>query len=507
MESLQELAFIVNKHKLRSLELVGNFEQNQTKLATFYNGLLDNQFSTDDEAAQFFYNTDRKNTNYQKLKSNLKRRLINSLFFIDVKRPNYADRERAFYECYREWAATKILLGKSARKSGIALSHKILREAKKYEFNELVLDISRTLRLHYGYRLGDVKNFNRYHDLYKQYEIIYLEENRAEELYTRLVIEFVNDKSQKKEIFQTAIEYKNSLKDAIGKYPTYRSKLYYSLIQLLAYSCINDHQNTIQVCDESIEFFEKRIYKAKVPLQIYYFQKLICYTQLKQFEKGKEAAEKSLQQLEEGYFNWFKHHESYFLLCMHTREYEEAYSILIRVVQHKRFKFLPLNAQEIWKIFDAYMYYLISIEKLNQSVLGARKKKFNLSKFLNDTPIFTKDKRGLNIPILIAQILFLIRQRKYDQVIDRIEAIERYCSRYLRKDDTFRSNCFIKMLLVVPASGFNRKAVERKSDRYFKKLLENPLEYSNQSPEIEILPYEDLWNYVLDALDNKFHYQ
>ena len=76
-----------------------------------------------------------------------------------------------------------------------------------------------------------------------------------------------------------------------------------------------------------------------------------------------------------------------------------------------------------------------------------------------------------------------------------------YCHRYLKKDDTFRSNCFIKMLLTLPRSNFNRIAVERNAKKFFDRLKSVPLEKANQAEDLEIIPYDDLWEMVLDMLD------
>lgn len=78
--------------------------------------------------------------------------------------------------------------------------------------------------------------------------------------------------------------------------------------------------------------------------------------------------------------------------------------------------------------------------------------RFKVSKFLNDTPLYSKDKRGMNIALLVFQIVWLIFARHHNETIDHMEAIEKYSTRYLKRDDTFRSSCFIKMLLVVPAA-------------------------------------------------------
>ncbi|MEM9991763.1 MAG: hypothetical protein AAF738_08365, partial [Bacteroidota bacterium] len=86
----------------------------------------------------------------------------------------------------------------------------------------------------------------------------------------------------------------------------------------------------------------------------------------------------------------------------------------------------------------------------------------------------------------------------------RIEAIEKYCSRYLRKDDTFRSNCFIKMLLQIPISGFHKAGVIRRSEKYLTRLNSMPIDVANQASEIEIIPYEELWLFAQESLENEF---
>jgi hypothetical protein len=126
-------------------------------------------------------------------------------------------------------------------------------------------------------------------------------------------------------------------------------------------------------------------------------------------------------------------------------------------------------------------------------------------RFLNEVPIFAKDRRGMNIPILIFHILYLVLTKRYDEVIDRNEAIEKYTSRYLKKDDNYRSNCFIKMLLQIQDAGFHKTAVIRHADKYVKMLAKMPLDFANQSHDIEIIPYEDLWKMVLDSLENTIY--
>ncbi len=503
--ALQELAYVVKKNSPRASEIMGRGKKSGLKVKRFFEGLINNKFANDEEAAAFFYERSKDHSGYQKLRRKLQNRLINSVFFIDTDKSSYTRRQKAYYTTHKDWAAVKILLGRNARLSGVNLCHKILRKAKKYEFTELVLDISRTLRLHYGSHEGDLRKYERYNNLFKEYETIWKVENDAEELYTELVIRYVNSKATKEEVHARATEYHEQLLPSLSRFDSYRLHLCGYLIRLIIHTSVNDYEKTIEVCDEGIRFFERKKYVASVPLQIFYYQQLVCFTQLKKYQEGKAAADRCLEQLESGSFNWFKYQELLLTLSMHTSQYQAAYDVFQAVTAHRRFQYLPPAIRETWKIFEAYIHYLVERGLLDPEETDTRFNKFRLGKFLNETPIFSKDKRGMNIPILIIQILFMIELKRYDQAIDRIEAIQKYCSRYLRKDDTFRSNCFIKMLLQIPLSSFHRAGVIRRADKYRKKLESVSLEVSSQTHEIEIIPYEELWDMVLDALDNKFY--
>lgn len=505
MQDLQELAYIVKNHNKRKADPFVNLVGTSSRLYQFYQGIMDQAFADDDAASAFFFGENRAHSGYQKMKSNLKSQLIDSLFLIDFKQNANTERQRAYYECNKEMAAMKILLGKNARTACISLCHKILKQALRFEFSELVMEIARTLRLHYGARAGNLKKYEHYDQLFRTYEEIYRMENHAEGLYTDLVVRYVKSKATNEEIHEKALAYAKELEPVMEKFDAYRLHLCGNLIRIMIYTTINDYSGAASACEKAIQFFENKTYKARVPLQIWRFQQLVCYTQLRQFEAGKEVAGKCAILLDEGTFNWFKYQEMELILSMHTQNYQQAYTVFCRTVHHKRFKYLPESLIESWKIFEAYIHYLIKVDRIVLDESDRRFNNFRLGRFLNETPIYSKDKRGMNIPILVIQILFMILHRKYEDAIDRIDAIEKYCTRYLRKNDTFRSSCFIKMLLLIPASGFHKAGLEWKSKKYLTKLRSVSLDVANQPYEIEILPYEDLWTLVLDSLENKFY--
>lgn len=79
-------------------------------------------------------------------------------------------------------------------------------------------------------------------------------------------------------------------------------------------------------------------------------------------------------------------------------------------------------------------------------------------------------------------------------------SIGEYSKRYLRNDETFRSNCFIKMLLEIPKRGFHKIAVLRHTSPLLVKLKSSKIDLIHSPAEIEIIPYDMLWEIVLENM-------
>ena len=501
MEILKELTYIVTRNKLKTIELLGTENSNKSKILALYEGIAKGKFESDEVAIEALF-SEKNFPAYNKLKFHLRKRLINSVFFLDSKKSSYTNRQQAYYECYKEWAAVRILLGKNAWKSSLYISKKILKHAIKYEFTEMVLDLARVLRLNYGTRQNDFKNFLEYKLLYETYEKLYLIENRAELLYTELIVEY-NKKSKKENLHQQALNAYNDLEQSLKDHNSYRLHLYAGMIRIMISSFVDDYQNTLKACEHMIQHFLNKPYQANTPLLIAYYQELACYCQMGMFEKGQQAAENCLKLIDEGSVNWFKYYELYFILAMYTDQYEKALQLHRKVTSHKRFSFLHSSVKEIWTIYEAYLHYLYEIGLLKD--VRNRFSKFKLGRFLNSTPIYSKDKQGMNVSILIIQIVFLIWQKKYGKVFDKLEAVKKYNNRYLRSESTIRSYYFIKMLTKVPMGNFHKQAVVRKTEGVYQQLKATSLKSVNQVQKIEIIPYEKLWSFIIDNLDNAIY--
>ncbi|MEL6659780.1 MAG: hypothetical protein AAFY48_02635 [Bacteroidota bacterium] len=503
MKHLKELVHIVNRNKVKRIELLDLKADDGSKIQRFYQMISGEEVHSDAEAFALLFPGANSRSAYHNLKQRLQERLLNTLFFIDAYQQGHTDRQTAYYELQKEFAATQLLLAKNGRSVAIEMLEKVFRRAARFELTELSVSAARQLRLHYGTRSFDRERYRFYADRCKHYQHLARLENKAEEYYTELILAFKNGSTSNDQLRERSKMLMAELGEEQGAALSYKFNFYQALIRLFYHTCINDYSSAIPVCDETITYFENKPYTASTPIQICLHHKLVAYLQEGNFQQGEQAARQSQQLLESGSFNWFKNLEYLLLLAMHTAEHQQAYEVFSEAVNHKRFAYLPEQVREIWQLYQAYIHLLVDQGEVLPKDNDSNFTSFRINRFLNNVPLFSKDKRGMNIAILSLQILFYIQKRKYGEVIDRMEAITKYCSRYLFKEGTMRSYYFIKLLLCLPKANFHREAALRYAKPILKKLQAIDVNDTKQFHKIEIIPYERLWEMTLNMLDAK----
>lgn len=505
MEELKYLVEVVNRDKVKKIEIIGDTTSNPSKLNQLYNALLEGKFKSDKEAAEYFFpNTKNSLKQFSNLKGLLRNRLINTIFFIDIKKPNYKDIQRAYYTCYKQTAAVQILLGKTARVPAISLAQKTLKKALEFEFTDLALELATIMRRNSGMK-GDRKNFILYNDLVNELKAKYNDELLAEEYYMDLLSEAAISSGYKASTINKAKTYFEALVKINHSRNTHKFQYFKYLVIIARFELENDYKSILKYSTEAIKELSKKPHLSSPKrLAAFILRKLVCHLHFKNFLDAEKGIIEYQNIISPGTRNWYIILTYEIKLAILKKNYEKALNIYRKVVSNDGINRQSPDIKEIWKIHEAYIFFFEITGKIDSTAIKEIKK-FRVSKFLNEVPLYSKDKRGQNINILILQVLFLLNQRKYDQIIDRMESLKMYTHRYLRKDDSFRSNCFIKMLIQLPKASFHKAAVLRKTEKLRHRLDEKPIELANQSAELEIVPYEYLWQLVLEQLDNRFH--
>lgn len=496
MEKLKELVNIVTRNKVKAIEVIGFSNDNHTKINQLYEGIQSGQYNNDEDAFEALYGEDCDKNPYYKLKYNLKERLYNTLFFIDIKSSKYSDIKRANLYVQKMISLFNLLRAKDAKLNAIAIGEKVIQTAMEYEFALEVIHLARQLRSLYALVIGDRKKYLYYHSLIIKYQRIAEAEAMAEGYYYDIISLYIKNKSTKEESVKIASMYLDDLNQVKLEFETAHFFYCKTMIAISLYMGQNDYRKTLEICDQSLAKLKTFSFEKTGASLVINTQKIACCIQLKLYQEGRKVILGYIEKIPEGIFNWFKMHELYLTLCLHTKSYQEAYEVYEKATQHPKFSKFPKYAREVWKIFQAWIHFLSVAGKISKE----KRSKFRVSKYVNEVPIFSKDKRGLNIPILISQIVLLLQQKRYDALIDRVEAIEKYKDRYLDKENNFRSNVFVRLLLEIPKRNFSFTQISRKTEKLVARLNEAPLEIANQSHDLEILPYEDTWEIILDEL-------
>lgn len=495
ISALRELAQLIQQHTPTDRSSPLDQLCNHPTSADFYRALLtdDRSFPTEEAIAQSLFGKGKSHSTYQYTRSKVTGLLLNQLL---ITEPNSAipDRKKAYIRALRELTAARFALEVNARSVAQYIVKRVLRQARRYEFTDLSVEALRILQHHAALVARNKKAFEGYNQEFKYFQDLLFWEYRAEEVYLD-VYTYYHQSGESKETIHAYIQRKyEPLREPVERYDSFRLHMNAGIIELSLHMVIDEYEALLEACKKKIRFFEAKPFDTSLPQKSFYDYLLLSATKLRRFAEGERAAQQILNNLQPGSNNWFYIQENYFLLCMHAQEYETAAEILLGVEQHPKWQQTPQSIQESWHLFEAYLHYLSQLEKVTAPL------SFRLRKFINEVPIYTKDKRGRNVPVLIVQVLILLNEGKVSELLNRLEALAKYSSRHLREKEHRRTTAFIKILQQIPIGRFHPAAVQRKSSKYLEVLERFQLGHSLHGRDLEVIPYEHLYKFVLESL-------
>lgn len=502
MKNLIEISKIVTKKKVRKIEIFDDhsLKHKNSKFNEFYEALMANKFKNDRDAASFLYGCSPTDDKYRQLKSRFRKRLLNTLFFLDINLPATSSYDRAYYSVNKDWTLVKILISNGANFTASSLAKQILTTALKFKFADVIVNCSRILR-RYAAEIGDEKYYEQYDQYSKQYQNVLDAEIRSEELYQRVIMNYLKPPSKNEDLREKIDTYCDAL---VGLSEIYDSPIViYNMYLVWAYryEMLQDFDAMLEVCNKAETYIEENpIYYQDDKLATFQLKKMSAYLHLKDWKNGKTNAEKCLQSFPQGSDTWFNFMEYYILLAIHTDNYINAIAIYNEATESNKFKKLPLLVREKWKIYDIYLNYIIESQGTdNPILLTQRKKTFRLSRFLNDPILYPKDQRIFTVLLVVAQVLFFLEKKSYSNVTERIERLKSYANRQLKKEEYFRAIQFIRLLQQLVKADYKVDQLSN-VDKYYQRLIETPFLYRGLIAELEVIPYEKLWNLILSRL-------
>ncbi|RMF25987.1 MAG: hypothetical protein D6765_09605 [Bacteroidetes bacterium] len=495
MKNLLEIAKVVTRKKVRKIEILdaATLKNKTSKFREFYEALLSDKVKTDRDAAALIYGCSPTDDKYRQLKSRFQKRLVNTLFFIDVNKPSTASYDRAQFTCRKDWSLVSILQLNGAEGAAREYARKTLKTALKYGFPDLVVLSARVLRQHAA-REGKEAAFEEYDQLLKENFRKLEAEIEAEECFLLASRIYQAPDAHSLKHAPTLDELRQRVVSLSELHTTPLIQHYMFLVWIIGFELQRDYQNVLEVCRRALEFFESEEVPHRVEWRLEIYRKqLLGYLHLKDFRKGRRVAERWLQYLSPGTPEWFAFMELYFQLAMHSEQFINALAILQEVFNNGKFRKQPLLVRERWEIFQAYLYFVCAYLHRDRAVLaGQRPEGFQPEKFLAKKTVFPKTQRVLETHFHICRFLLLLEANQLTDAQEALRVLKNFADRKLKPELHARLIVFVKLLHQMGKRGFEVADLGL-TRKYEEELSTLPFTCTGKEDELEVLPLDWLW--------------
>lgn len=498
--ALKNLISILNRNKIKNIEILGQGSKKRSMTEELYEAILDGHLENEEAAADHFYPNDPTGgAKFRKLKWRLVRQLTNLVFFVDNKESKFSERLNAQDNAYRNFAAAQIMVVKGAVKASSAIMQEVLEQSIQYEFTELAAMAAQNLRRQYARILDDKEYLTRYTMLHQKYEKKRQLEFKAFDYNEELIAAYNAKNISNKTISDRAAIYHEELSAIAAEADSAQFYFHTYNIGLIRYMLDHDYRTALTLCEEALNLFEERPNINRGSLLAIALQKLSSLTQLRLFQETEKDnfLDFCLNLNEEGSFNWFKVLDMYVYYYFYTKRYEEALKIFNTAISHPQYKLLKGVNAEIWQLHAGYLHLLAKLKQLSPKAVEEKAGPFDYVRFINQFSAITSDKEGMNIPLMMFPVLYNLAEGNLFEYGRSLEALDKYRQRYLNNEANRRSAYFMKALVALSKVEFEREASERKIRYELTELRKIPPEDAARFFIVEIVPYEDLWELLI----------
>ncbi|MBL7802293.1 MAG: hypothetical protein JNL02_01050 [Saprospiraceae bacterium] len=500
MKHLLEIAQLINRVKGRKgsalEESFGGLSSKNSKFNEFYESLLAGRYKNDRDAATHLYGCSPTDDRYRQLKSRFRKRLLNLLFALDQVQTPVVAYERAYFQCNKEWALVKILLSQDAPLTAVELARSVLSIALKYHFTEHVLQSARVLR-EYAMQQGSSQDFLTYDGLVREYGQVYEAEIRSETICMHMVYQHQYACSDtEKGLFSDEMQTAGTeLEQLYTRFKSPFLYMSYMVVRACQYETERDWNNILKVCREYDQFLaEYPYYQHHSKTEKLWLKKFVAYLHLRDFIRGRQDAEKLLQTTSEGDSFWFATLDRYFLLAMHTGQFLEAKRIFDRAAQHPKFRKLPPAEREKWQIYETYLGLFQGRIEDSEGGRSVR--------LVPESLLQTKDNRLFAMHQSVVQVVSAIAQDNLIGAAGQIDQLKSLVSRQFKTEVPGRTMQFIRLLQHLAKSGFTGLH-HNGTAQAFAELRRIPFHYSGVAQDLEVVPYERIWEEIVQNLQKE----
>lgn len=491
MEDLRKLVQIVTNRGQKNFPLLELKGTTTSKEADLFLKIKKGICKTDQEAATVMYKTVPEDPRMKMLKSRLRKKLFNHLFFLDFSDNSLKKSNRFELECQTLMYQALVLILEGERVISNKILHNVLKLAIEGEFTSIIINSQELLLSNYAL----ANNFNKFYKTRKElkpYRKLLQLEDEAQDLYLVALLELNKSVKAKN-------NYLPKLKNTVLRLEELWKETksinifnnYYFLISLKQ-QMEGDFDKILDLTNASEKMLQQgKINKKRFDDRYNKFMNVYAYLRVKDYPKGLASAENYLPAFNRSTNNWFAFMENYFLLAMHAGNYDLASKLYTESLRNAFFRKISKTAQERWTLYGTYLYFVNPSDQLL--------KQSNYRKLINAVPEYSKDKLGFNVAILVLQCLYYVQAQDIEALLYRIENLKKYAGRHLTHQLSKRNLYFFKLLTLLVKEDLDYSQASKKGEVLLEKLIATPVP-GDAYAEIEIIPYEQLWKLLLQIV-------
>lgn len=437
---------------------------------------------------------------FSRLKSRLKDILIRSTLLQNISVEAAGSRMNEAHNQLRHVLASRLLLDLKHRNLSVEIAEKSILKAIKYHATESIIFFARLLVSHFGTGEYNKYKLNKYLAIQEKYLRVYEWEIKAENYFLDLQQSQLQSLAAPTEVTKDkAKKYVDEL-DAVVDVRSYFFILNRYKVKAAYYEYNKDYGSLLELSESILSEFTSD-FKSATLIQSIILRKVWALIQAGRNDETINLGISNLSKLSPGTLGWFVLAHYTLKAQLYKAEYKDAISLISQIVEHPKLQKIGETYKELFYTTLGYIHLIVDSGLAgDQKEIVQNMPDFKIGKHLNMTPVFSKDKRGINVSILLLQIAFLLHRKEYSIIIDKLDSLNQYAYRYLRKDDSFRSNCMIKMVIQMTKADFNPIRTERYTHDMMDQLKEVKIAGSGENIETEIIPYEILWDIMIKSL-------
>ncbi|MGZ5242587.1 MAG: hypothetical protein ACXWD4_01575 [Bacteroidia bacterium] len=504
MEELKDLIRVSLSGRISGIETFNHFSENKKSLFyKLYSNISRKRISTDDDAKIILYGKDYSGKSYDVLKRRFKERLYTNVLFVQPRAKDTRSYAHNVYFVHKHYIVAKLLLMIAARNAGIRLMEKVFKRSQQYQVTEIALLAALSLKKNVAFQ-GNKTLYNKYAAAFHQVSNILNAENEAEEKYEALYIQFTKSQNPRPDLIKEAREALKNIEKLIKIYNTFTLHQTGFYVEILCNDLQNNYKSTLTACNNFEKYLlGQPVFYSPVRHGNLLITKLNCYLHLGLYKEGLEIAEQALKMFDSPEGNLLILQEIHFLIALRDGNYILAARIYKSVIDPAKQKQLNERQREIWRIYSGYLWFCLTAQdfvELRNEVFS-KTKDFRLFKLLNEVPIYSKDKQGLNLALGVLQFILFVQRKDFNNAIEKAEHLKAYIHKYLNIKNGARDHIMLKLILLLSKNDFNVNMIEKKAHVLLDKLKSlTSREQTYDRTHIEVLPYNILWDMLLSLL-------